>query len=36
MDTVMRARAIENIRKGTDSSTSWQTKNTAISSVGGN
>jgi len=36
MDTVMRARAIESVRKGTDSATTWQTKSTGISSVGGN
>jgi pilus assembly protein CpaD len=36
MDTLMVARGIETIRKGTDPSTAWQTKNTAISSVGGN
>jgi len=36
MDTAMRARGIETIRKGTDPSTTWQTKTTAISSVGGN
>jgi pilus assembly protein CpaD len=36
MDTTMRARGIENIRNGKDSSASWQTKSTSISSVGGN
>jgi len=36
MDTLMRARGIESIRKGTDPSTTWTTKSTAISSVGGN
>jgi pilus assembly protein CpaD len=36
MDTVMRARGIETMRKGADPSTSWQTKTTSISSVGGN
>jgi len=36
MDTVMRARGIETVRNGKDPSTTWQTKTTAISSVGGN
>jgi pilus assembly protein CpaD len=36
MDTVMRARGIDTIRKGTDPSTPWQAKPTSISSVGGN
>jgi pilus assembly protein CpaD len=34
-DTLIRSRAIENIRKGTDPSTSWTVHNTSISSVGG-
>ncbi len=33
-DTVMRARAIDQIRHGTDPTTDWKTKNTNISSVG--
>jgi pilus assembly protein CpaD len=36
MDTLMRARGIESIRKGTDPSTAWTTKTSSISSVGGN
>ncbi len=35
-DTLIKARGIETIRKGTDPSTAWTTKNTAISNVGGN
>jgi pilus assembly protein CpaD len=35
-DTVTRNRAIASIRKGTDPSTDWKTKNTGISSIGGN
>jgi pilus assembly protein CpaD len=34
-DTLIRSRAIENIRKGTDPSTTWTIKNTSIGSVGG-
>ncbi len=33
-DTQMRSRAISEIRKGTDPSTDWKTKNTSISTVG--
>jgi pilus assembly protein CpaD len=33
-DTQMRSRAIANLRKGTDPSTDWKTKNTSISGVG--
>ena len=36
MDTLIKARGIETIRKGTDPSTVWLTKSTGISSVGGN
>jgi pilus assembly protein CpaD len=35
-DTPMRSRAIAAVRKGTDPVTDWKTKNTSISSVGGN
>jgi pilus assembly protein CpaD len=34
-DTLIRSRAIESVRKGTDPSTTWQTKNSNIGSVGG-
>lgn len=34
-DTQMRARAIASLRKGEDPTTTWRTKNTSISSVGG-
>ncbi|MFZ0730506.1 MAG: CpaD family pilus assembly protein [Methylovirgula sp.] len=33
-DTLMRSRAISEIRKGTDPGTDWKTKNSAISTVG--
>ncbi len=35
VDTLIKARGIETIRKGTDPSTAWTTKGTGISSVGG-
>lgn len=35
-DTLIRSRAIENIRKGTDPSTSWMTHNSSIGTVGSN
>lgn len=34
-DTAFRTRAISNVRKGQDPGTSWQTKNSTISQVGG-